>query len=40
MNIHLLMREYFRYNIEILDRETIINDPYLKNINIMWKKES
>jgi len=34
------MREYFRYNLHKLDKETIINDPYLKTVNNMWKKEN
>ncbi len=33
------MREYFRYNLDSLDKESIINDPYLKAIDNMWKKE-
>ncbi len=33
------MREYFKNNLENLDKETIINDPYLKKIDDMWKKE-
>ena len=33
------MREYFSYNIDNLDKETIINDPYLKKIDNMWNKE-
>ena len=31
------MREYFKANLEKLDKESIINDPYLKEINNMWK---
>ncbi len=31
------MREYFRYNLEKLDKEIIINDPYLKKCENMWK---
>lgn len=31
------MREYFRYNLDTLDKETILNDPYLKKIDDMWK---
>ena len=31
------MREYFKTNFEKLDKESIINDPYLKEINNMWK---
>lgn len=34
------MREYFSYNFENLDKEIVMNDPYLKKINSMWKKES
>jgi GDP-L-fucose synthase len=34
------MRDYFRYNLDNLDKETIINDPYLKKIDNMWKKEN
>ena len=33
------MREYFSYNLHKLDKETIINNPYLKKIDDMWKKE-
>jgi GDP-L-fucose synthase len=33
------MREYFSYNIDKLDEDIIINDPYLKKIDNMWKKE-
>jgi len=33
------MRDYFSYNLEKLDKEIILNDPYLKKINKMWKKE-
>jgi len=33
------MREYFRYNLDNLDKDTIINDPYLNKIDNMWKKE-
>ena len=33
------MRAYFSYNLEKLDKELIINDPYLKKIENMWKKE-
>ncbi|MBL0721276.1 MAG: NAD(P)-dependent oxidoreductase [Sulfurovum sp.] len=32
------MREYFRYNIDTLDKEMILNDPYLKKIDEIWKK--
>jgi GDP-L-fucose synthase len=31
------MREYFSYNLDNLDKEVIINDPYLKEINNIWK---
>ncbi|MBE3022566.1 NAD-dependent epimerase/dehydratase family protein [Campylobacter sp. 7477a] len=31
------MREYFKENLEKLDRDCIINDPYLKEINNIWK---
>lgn len=31
------MREFFRYNFQNLDKDIIINDPYLKKINNMWK---
>ena len=31
------MREYFKVNLERLDKESIINDPYLKEINNIWK---
>lgn len=31
------MREYFSYNFNNLDKEIIINDPYLKEIENMWK---
>lgn len=34
------MRGYFRYRLSKLDKETIINDPYLKKVNNMWKKEN
>lgn len=33
------MREYFRYNLENLDKNIIINDPYLKKIDNMWEKD-
>jgi GDP-L-fucose synthase len=33
------MREYFSYNMNKLDKDTIINDPYLKKIDSIWKKE-
>ena len=31
------MREYFKMNFKNLDKESIINDPYLKEISNMWK---
>ena len=31
------MRNYFKTNLENLDKESIINDPYLKEINNIWK---
>lgn len=31
------MRNYFRENVDSLDTETIINDPYLKKIETMWR---
>ena len=34
------MREYFSYNLDKLDKDTIMNDPYLKKIDNMWKKEN
>jgi GDP-L-fucose synthase len=33
------IREYFEKNIDTLDIETVKNDPYLKTIDKMWKKE-
>lgn len=36
-NAIIKMREYFSYNLEKLDKDNIINDPYLKEINNMWK---
>lgn len=36
-NAILKMRDYFKTNFENLDKESIINDPYLKEINSMWK---
>ena len=32
------MREYFSYNFEKLDKDTIINDPYLNKIDKLWTK--
>jgi GDP-L-fucose synthase len=34
------MRNFFSYNIDKLDKETIIKDPYIKKINEIWKRES
>ena len=31
------MRNYFKENFDNLDKDCIINDPYLKEINSMWK---
>lgn len=31
------IREYFKNNLENLDKESIVNDSYLKEINNMWK---
>jgi len=31
------MRSYFKFNLDKLDKETVINDPYFKIINTMWK---
>lgn len=31
------MREYFRYNLKNIDKDIIINDPYLKEIDKMWE---
>lgn len=31
------IREYFKTNLESVDKESIINDPYLREINNMWK---
>ena len=36
-NSILKMRDYFKTNFENLDKESIINDPYLKEISNMWK---
>lgn len=36
-NAIIKIREYFSYNLEKLDKDSIINDPYLKEINNMWK---
>lgn len=33
------MREHFKVNIENLNKDCIINDPYLKEINNMWKRK-
>lgn len=31
------MRDYFKYNLDKLDKQIIINDSYIKEINKMWK---
>lgn len=31
------IRDYFKSNLENLDKESILNDPYLKEINNMWR---
>lgn len=36
-NAILKMRDYFKTNFENLDKESIINDPYLKEISNIWK---
>lgn len=36
-NAIIKMREYFSYNLTKLDKDLIINDPYLKEIGNMWK---
>ena len=36
-NAILKMRDYFKTNLKNLDKESIINDPYLKEINNIWK---
>lgn len=36
-NAILKMRDYFKTNLKNLDKESIINDPYLKEISNMWK---
>lgn len=36
-NALIKMRNYFKNKIEQLDKETILNDPYFKEINNMWK---
>lgn len=36
-NAILKIRDYFKTNLENLDKEFIINDSYLKEINNMWK---
>ncbi|MCT7552837.1 SDR family oxidoreductase [Aliarcobacter butzleri] len=33
------MREYFKTNLDSLDKDCIINDPYLKEINNIWKEK-
>lgn len=32
------MQDYFSYNFDKLDKETIINDPYLNKIDTLWRK--
>ncbi|BAF73083.1 NAD-dependent epimerase/dehydratase family protein [Sulfurovum sp. NBC37-1] len=32
------IRNYFRYNADNIDKESIFNDPFLQKINTMWKK--
>ena len=34
------MREYFSYNLDNLDKDMIINDPYLKECEKIWNKEN
>jgi GDP-L-fucose synthase len=34
------MKDYFSHNIDNLDKETVINDLYLKKIDKIWKKEN
>ena len=34
------MRKYFSNNIDMLDKNTIINDPFIKKIDNIWKKEN
>ena len=34
------IRDYFSYNMNKLDIDVIVNDPYLKKIDNMWKKEN
>lgn len=36
-NAIIKMREYFSYNFDKLDKETIINDSYLSKIDTIWK---
>jgi nucleoside-diphosphate-sugar epimerase len=38
-NAIIKMREYFYNNLTNLDKKTVINDPYLKAIDKIWKKE-
>jgi len=33
------MREYFSYNLDNLDIESVKSDPYLQVIDAIWKKE-
>jgi GDP-L-fucose synthase len=35
----ITIRKYFCYNIDKIDKDIIINDPYLKKIDSMWEKE-
>jgi len=39
-NAIIKMREYFSYNLDNLDIESVKNDPYLKVIDTIWKKEN
>jgi len=39
INAIIKMREYFGYNLDNLDKESILNDPYIKKINNMWKEK-
>lgn len=36
-NAIIKMRDYFSYNLNNLEQDTIINDPYLNKIGNMWK---
>ena len=33
-------RDYFSYNMNTLDKDIIIDDPYLKKIDDIWKEEN